>query len=283
MLTLAALVAALLACGFLVFRSNILARPSNPIAQTAAAAQPIFHSLTFEPITSRDQLLSLAARAEINATSDTKALVPALQTAFSEWLIARLQSQSPEIYRSWRKQHGYIPLDAKDMSSLWNRVPEDHKARFGSALAENFDTAAEFDRLWPLAWADPTNRPAKVCTDPKGFILSVVNRPASFPSFPDVNGSLGSSVWVGQISKYMRSWWKPPRSIEQIAHQISKQTVQGNGSITLAIAGVMLEFADGTKRPLCAGFFFDPVSTTWQLDWVSLQNDANQDLAIFEY
>lgn len=251
-------------------------RPRPDLVEAAAlAAKPVYQRLRFEPFQNVERLESLATAAEVVADSSSTELVPAFQRAFLDWLSVRFIDSDAAAYQAWRRASGYVPLDRAELNSAWNHVSKDYKRLFGENLPSNFDISHAFARLWSAEADKPFNRPVALSSEPAGMIFSLGTRKAFEPIYPDLQGSLGSAVWVGNISKYMRSWWKPPLSIEQLS--------RSNSPLHLGVAGVMIEYADGSRRPLTAGLFYDPQEKRWMLDWVAIQNEPSRELEGFEY
>ena len=265
------------AMGGLMFslRAGFLSQRSDEVEKAALAAKPVFQTLRFEPFQSAERVQSLAKTAEVVADPPSAELVPALRQAFSEWLAVRFVAVDVGEYQTWRQKNGYLPLDRAELNSAWNHLSKDYKRTFGENLPADFDISKAFVRLWPVTSDKPFNRPVAISSEPAGMIFSLATRKAIEPIYPDLDGSLGSAVWVGNISKYMRSWWKPPRSIEQLG--------KSSSPIHLGVAGALIEYADGSRRPLTAGFFYDSQEKRWMLDWVAIQNEPSRELEGFEY
>jgi hypothetical protein len=73
----------------------------------------------------------------------------------------------------------------------------------------------------------------------------------------------------------MRCWWMPPVDTETL--------VKRYGEAAYADVGIILEYADGSRKPFVLAMIWDPGSKSWFVEHVIIYNYPAADVSALEY
>jgi hypothetical protein len=199
-----------------------------------------------------------------------------LRTAVAQFVYFRFVQTSVTEYKDWRRSGKHTLRTVEDMERSWGI-----KGDYAGMFKEEFPAAAPleevFDRFWN-AGLEPhggANRPIAVAAEPAGLtaVFGVRRRPGE--ERPYVEGQMPRELWHGAVAGTLRRWWTPPRSVEWLLKNV--------GPVPCAEVGLIVEFADHSRRPLILSYFWDAVGKTWTLENVNTNNCDTNKVTALEY
>jgi len=195
--------------------------------------------------------------------------------ATAEFIHMRFLQDSPAAYREWRKRKGYAQRSEEIIKGsgvavnwgFWTNRPGQEPSFVDLADLMDGSFAASLDALGGRA------RPVKIATDAEAFVIDFYREDRGHPT-PKLEGTMGSDLWLGNISASPLSLWEPPHS--------RKTLLSKPGWLRGACVGVILEGATGDRLPWLFTWIQDPENQKWYLSWVNIQNyDGNLPMIVF--
>lgn len=176
--------------------------------------------------------------------------------AVSEFLYFRFIRDDLETYVRWRLHRGDSFRSAEIMHTNW-MVASDYESYFGRELGDSQslrDVFLEIARFRESSIPD-SQRPVGMTIDPSGLILG----------FDHAGTDLGyGRVDLGSDER-VRFWYEPRLGSHRcwFGSGIDYDSAE---LVLSAIVGVVMEYADGSKRPMMVLAFLDPSVGHWSIE-----------------
>lgn len=200
----------------------------------------------------------------------------ALLDEVADFLYFRFAQPSVEAYKAWRRSTGCRFKDLAESLRPWY-VDEAYEAYFGEPFPDDPDVERLFDRFWSagLEWGGGVNRPVALAEEPKGLACVFGTITPGDPRRAMLAGEMSADLWHGGIASTMRGWWRPAQS--------TRDLLKRHGRAHYAVVGVILEYADGSRRPLILTWPWDPHAQRWVLEDVNVKNFPAAALSAMEF
>jgi hypothetical protein len=194
----------------------------------------------------------------------------------ADFLYYRYAQSSVETYKAWRLGEGYRWRPLEVMLDPWY-VDRGYKVYFDEEPPPELDLEAAFDRFWSAAldYGDGANRVVALPGEAKGLLCRFSRVTRAKPTAEPVGGEIPFELWYGGVAMTMRAWFEPPRAKSDV--------LAINGETLAAEIGLVLEFADGRRRPLFLTYYWDPAGRRWWLEHVNQNNDDWRKVSALEY
>jgi len=191
--------------------------------------------------------------------------VAAVRDEAATFLYKRFVRSDLDEYISWRESKGCKLRDEQDIRAN-ERAFTDYSTIIGRPIPSTPTVKSIFAAYWTatLAWGGGLNRPAAIARTAAGSSITIGDSKDSYYPRLFLEGELGNRLWYGPDSAAMRSWFSPRTQ--------PKDVVKRYGKVGIAEVGIVMQWADGSRRPLILGFFRDPVTVKWVL-WQVNQNN----------
>lgn len=258
------------------WRSGIMARPQQSPGELARAEYDR-RSMTPLRRLQRADFVGLLSKGELPAGGTEGIDFPGLLDEAGDFLYYRLAQDDPAVYVAWRSEHGYrfLPFDA---FAKENNLDAMHKEALGSPLPADATMESVYPQFWKVGstlFGDVSKFEA-IATDPAGTAVCIGKMPlSSMRNRPRLRGTMGD-LWYGDSSATMRSWFQPPTSVKDMADPSSQ--------VTVAEVAVLLEFANGDRRPFVMTYARDSTHQRWVLEFICQYNiPSNGMLSALEY
>jgi hypothetical protein len=253
--------------------------------QTAEDGARAFATISMSPLRSfsdpADLGVKLAERMDVRPIGTPEGITDSatlsLHQAVADFLFHRFLQDSPARYREWREQHGYR---AKSVEEMIARADLEYTYRLftGGDLPPDITHEQAFDRLWApsLEYGSGFNRPVAVAADRRGLSTVLGWWTSSNQERVSVEGELSRHLWRGGTAANMRNWWKPRFDAQEL--------IKRDGRVLFAEVGLVVEYADGTRRPMVMNYARDPQHSEWVLLHVTAYNfPSGSPLSPLEY
>ncbi len=174
-------------------------------------------------------------------------------------------SASSSDYGEWRSEQGDVLLPIGDMKAD-PLLPGIYEFLLGSPLSDEQNAERVFDKLWKAGreFGHGACQATSVTSTSKGLLMAFKHLTPDDRKPPTLDGEMGAQLWVGGISTRATNWWRPRTSLEQ--------AVARDGGVLGGYLAAIVEFADGTRRPMLWSFHWDSGSQRWQLTNIFLFN-----------
>jgi len=274
-----------------MWRMHMFPRSTVPVSemngrQLAQYAQGVYHGFRVESIAdapSPDAVLGFLEGAAIEdedaaASGDLERDRDELLRFVAEFLYYRYVQGSVDVYKRWRREHGYVLKPTDRLIKTWT-VPEDYELFFGEPYPGDDAFERVFDRFWNdgLSRKGEASRVVGVCVDPEArgvaFGSTSVEDPGVGPFF---EGKLGVYLWLGRSGGTMRNWWSTPQG--EFDDWLA--TV---GRARLGTVSLIAQFESGDRFPMQVQFYQDPQSRKWWLLWITVNNVLDNSVGATEY
>lgn len=276
--------AAVVAAGwlFVVRNRGLFVEPSETrrIVIEAASRYRTMDMLPLAEVVSGGKLRELVR--EANITGPLRSEDPrmeALADLVSQFVERRFVAGSSTDYREWRESQGYAWADREWLEGVWG-IGRDYSIIVGEAYPEGAPLAQIFDEYYQAAlqYGDGANRPAAVATSPEGRCIATAILTRDQPDRAPLTCDLGFDLWHGATNGTARSWWRPPHSTEEL--------IQREGAVLCADVGLVVEFADRSRRPVVVTATWDSAVSRWTLQHLCMYNFPPEQmgrLSAFDY
>jgi len=221
------------------------------------------------------QQVDIRKRNAVNVNDDQmKQLVREL----SSFLYFRFSQDSVDDYLQWRRQDGYHLKSMREMIDPW--FVDDSYVNFyklGAKLPEDASVGDLFRQFWDAerSMKKPGDFARAIATDSKGLLVVPGNISKANPTEPPLDGIIPFNLWYGAYNITLRNWWNPHHSRDELLDKYD--------SIPCASVGIIMEFGDGSRRPLDLVYYYDPIDGRWILQSISENNFVNDGIAGLEY
>lgn len=199
----------------------------------------------------------------------------ALASALAEFLWHRFSLRSAQAYIEWQKRtsHEIRPFDELV------RVRADFEHLFGEPIPPSLSVESVFAKFFDvsLSLGDGANDPVGVAVDRSGLVARFGIVRSMRPSErPWVSGDLPLEMWHVRGGGTMRSWWRP--SAGDLA-----SVLEEHGEALCATVGLILEYRNGSRRPLVFTYYWHPVVETWELNCINAYNGHGDFISAMEH
>jgi len=273
------------ACVWLVvFSDRFRGGQAGAQAETAeavlASGRDVYASIrTMAPLDAPDQIRSALQHMtfEGEARRIDTARRQRLLDELADFFVNRFTADDARKYVDWRLSQGYAWRDLEDMDRQWS-IREAHEVVFSEPWKDGDDKRARaFLRFaeHSLKRGDGLNRPVAIAAEARGLVTRFDTLTAVYHSVGMLEGELGTKYWHGVNAATMRGWFKWKRTPED--------TMKRQRRLDAALSGVVVEYADGSRRPILFEHWWDPIDRAWVLRRVSVMNFRHRNLSTMEF
>ncbi|MCL4741622.1 MAG: hypothetical protein KJZ54_05395 [Phycisphaerales bacterium] len=264
-------VAAGLAIGVLAYvRLTRLSPETDPQRFWMAEGERVYSRFSALRLNDPAVVTRVVASAVVEDPEELSARVPnavaQIRDEVARLLIARMSAQTADEYVSTLTEYGYRLKATEEFESRYGPL-----ARLAQRCGANGEEPIVVLRaLW---MHEPSRRalPVEMCTDTEAAIITFARttRDHFVSRYPA--GGLGSDLWLGRSSAACRFWMQPA--------VMRQQVVAKHGETIAAQAGFIVGVVGSQRRPLMISLFYDPDTSRWWIDGVSVQNYIGSDTA----
>ncbi len=178
---------------------------------------------------------------------------------------------NPDRYIRWRQSQGYRWTDRDHLEMNWTVHEAWPLIVPGGSPFPGYDHldrvfVGVFDSILDLNGGRP--RPVGICAVPDGLLIDRDFPTKGNPDLDLISGMMDTELWHGHSVGTLCSFWQPPRTYDQI--------LVNDGSVEVVRIGIVVEFADGSRRPVIQKWLFDPKADRWFLYVVNEQHDEGK-------
>lgn len=202
----------------------------------------------------------------------------ALLDDVAAFLRLRFAAPSFDEYCAWRRASGKELISVGELVSTWcvdDRCPDE----LGTPYEVSASSEELFRQFWDAApkWKNGGAWPTKIAAEGKGFVIACGPFSSDAPTNrPSVGGEMPREVWIGNIGGTSQPWWQTPGGKNGRLPDRFRST-------QCAEVGMVMEYADGSRRPMVLTFLWDPVLNVWTLQWINLYNYPLEKVGPIEY
>ncbi len=186
-----------------------------------------------------------------------------LRTVMAQFVHYRLLDPDLDRYIAWRHGRGDVVKPKGEIYLL----AEDYESLFNEPMPLNMSSEQVFRRFYEHMESiqDKANTPIAISEDPDAqFFHMWWEHPHIGPAFVTVDNALGNDFWIGNRSAGSGTWiWG---ALDDHKFYLSTNPV------LKAMAGVIVQYADGDRYPLVLNLHWDPNSAQWMIDGISAAN-----------
>lgn len=199
-----------------------------------------------------------------------------LLSEVAQFLRLRIAGESPAEYISWRRSQGYRWRTEEELRALG--CVEAYEFRMPRSWSSAGSMEARFEEMWrsSRSFGGPVNAPRALCTarGSIGIIGGSIDnaRPSSWRPFDRLIASATGDESPGLTSV---QWLVGPRSREDL--------MSAHGPVEFATVCIVIEYSDGSRRPLALTYLWDPAGPRWMHDVVSERGGSMYDVAGIDY
>lgn len=234
-----------------------------------AGFQPLADITDFEPLLSAH--LDKAAMEALGVNRSRTLL-----SEVASFLRLRLRGDSPSDYVAWRRARGYDWRPYQELVDL--AIVDAFRVRTSRKWSASDPIEERFAQMWRSAreWKGHVNVPVGIGTSKEsmGVVWGSINWRQSSTYRPigtvipaagrDQTGSLTSVQWL-----------TPARNRATLLKE--------NEAVEFAAIGVLIEYADGSRRPLTLTFLWDPQTRRWVHDLLTVFAGAKDEILGIDY
>lgn len=240
-------------------------------AEAYAAGESAFEKVRFAPLkpgVTRESVRAALAGADVHGGQlVNEGAVEGALDLVADLFYHRFCQSSPAAYRAWRDGLGDVPRGLTEMIERGDLI-ETYRSLTGRELppADYVTVESVFDELWEasLAYGGGYNRAVAIASDDAGVVVHFGLWTPADRGRRAVSGRLPADVWRGGSAGNLRSWWRPPVGVDAM--------IEKHGRVVFAEVGVVLAYADGSRRPHQVCLVFDPDRGVWVMQNVTAQN-----------
>ncbi|MCW5775240.1 MAG: hypothetical protein KIS87_02165 [Phycisphaeraceae bacterium] len=195
----------------------------------------------------------------------------------NEFVRLRLANPAPAQYVRWRRNQGYAFRTIDDMKRSWF-IHTDWEFHYSEPFPDEAPVERVFARFFTDAFTlkDGYNKPVAIARVPEGLICTVARVESLHGAHrPVPNGTLGRNAWAGATNGTLRNWWRHERNGEALLKE--------HGSVLCAEVGILLQFEDGSRRPLVLTLVLDPRDNEWRIEFLNTYNCDLMRTMAFEF
>jgi len=196
--------------------------------------------------------------------SHTESDVLGVTNAVAALLYHRYAQADPEVYIRWRLQAGYVFVDRNKLL-VASGEGASYEACFGHRPSDDQTLNEIFRDFWnyQINNAALHNRPVAVAGASLGQSVVFGTRStvpgAKINRRPKPRGDLGNDAWNVRPAAFTR-WFTPAFNPDG-----SEQTLRA------ATYGIVVQYADGSRRPLVFHLTQHSTSKQWLVDWITIR------------
>lgn len=187
----------------------------------------------------------------------------------------RFVQPDPEAYIRWRREEGYTLRDADAMAMLGmeaiHRQAFDRPPENGATVDQVFRALLAAERPRDTAAWRATRLPAAALGMACVAGTITLDRMQRAP----VSGEMPADLWQGRVGGAVPNWFRRGRSIDEL--------LRSEPGVEYADAGLVVEFADGSRRPLVVTLIRDPGDGRWRIEYLLVWNYPLERLTPFVF
>lgn len=198
-----------------------------------------------------------------------------LATMLAEFSWYRFNVRSSQEYIEWQKRTSH---EIRHFDELV-RVHADFEHLFGEPIPASSGVEEVFARFFDvsLSLGDGANDPVAVANDRKGLVARFgVVRSMRPSERPWVSGDIPLAMWHVRGGGTMRSWWRP---VEGDLGSI----IEERGEALCATIGLIVEYLNGSRRPLVFTCYWHPSAERWEIDSINAYNSRGGFISAMEH
>lgn len=269
----AGFVVMLTAGALMIHRSRLLTHDvsdelTRQVAAEAAAEFAVFEIAPLESATNTQAILGRAAVIVGEDLHDPTKAVKLLGFV-AQFLDTYYAEDGLQRYIDWRRRNGYVLTTIEEMRSN-PQISRVYPYLYnGEAIPARMTAEQAFAAIWKgnRAIRSGANIPTGIASDSDGlYVRYRLLRPGDLtpPLFPPHLRML----WIGRISMTACNFWHDDYKLDEAAAQ--------HGSVLIAHLSALIQFRDGTRRPLTWVCYWCPEREDWRFVTL-LQTNVIQD------
>jgi hypothetical protein len=248
------------------------------VERTARLAKPIYATLPHVSIPSSiDEAVSIIELAPVRGLDRVgKERWRELVHTAAEFVVRRFGRDDPAAYREWRLASGMKWRSREFLQQHWT-IEEQYLKYAGKPLEPGVPLPEAFDLLWrgKAETHGGFNRPVGMAGSTEGLSIVFGTMTPGNPVREHLTGRLSEELWHGGISGTHCAWLVPARPY--------RERIDAGETVEYASLGVIMEHADGSRRPLIMTFFWEPLTARWELQILNTNNEPSAKRVAFDY
>jgi len=259
----AAIVASL--ATILIQQEFFASRESSSVARTKRAAAD-FARLEMTPLDDFGRARAALAQAQWH---DPDGLVPIpdreqLIDHVAQFLHMYYAGTTEEFAR-WQRTLGHDLYSREHMMAHWS-LEEAYQYYDHRELPQDLgqDQMYAEVKAMMIAHAHGMNQAVSMAADSDGMMVVAKSLTPVDRTWPMISQPRATEDWTGGRSMVSMRWWRPP---SELAAELER-----NREVTGAVVGIVLGFADGSRRPLNFHCFRDAARARWQIEHIVILN-----------
>lgn len=235
--------------------------------RVAAQAAPIFMALATDPFEDRDDVRrAVQARLLVGQQLASQQQLNELTKSLEDFLTLLFLEESPDPYMEWRRRSGAIMLGMDDLMKLgWDMAlaQQSLSELSGEAPPQASDVPGLYRYFWRASRkvGNGANQPVRVASG-DGFVSIFKRFTPQDTASPYIETSIGPEFWQGGVGRSGRFWWRESSSLEAI--------LANRGSVLTSHTGCIMEFKNGTRRPMLVFQYWSDDDQRWLIQNVGV-------------
>lgn len=258
----------LLAGGFAWFRLTRVTAESDPRRYWAREGAATYAGIQTVSLSNAEGVRDALAAAPVEDADGHLTGAPdaleALRRHVADYLLARFNAATAAEYATWMEAQGYRPLGTEEFERLYGPL--------GSMARVSGATSTDIGEVFTAMWNYPPSRcatPDAMGRSPEAIVIAVGAGNSNRPIPVEVEGALGHHLWYGGSTAKCRFWMGPPVPRDKL--------ITRHRQILAAEIALILSVPGSDRRPLMLHAFYDPSTSRWWIDGVSVTNYVGDD------
>lgn len=205
-------------------------------------------------------------------TTISPAELSELWSAAAEALHVIFVNQDLDTYLAWRRSGGYELHTDEHLKDVIG-VGLYYKFYLGKDLPKETSVGEAFKDLWQQTHAGnaPQAKVVGIASGARGLAASVGTLQPSRAIRSGNFGGLGREIWVGDVASTSPSWF------------VDRSKAASTQPIVYADVGAIMEFQNGTRRPVVLTFYREAAPKKWRLQFINQYNYRDSDCSVLIY
>jgi hypothetical protein len=213
---------------------------------------------------------------QVNDAPISERQLQALRTATARFLWLYYGESTCDKYIEWKRENGCeLILTATMLGQNGGR--EGYEFYFRRPVPEDLSGEQLYREIWKAnrTCCGGKNHARGMASSRSGVIIRTAHLTSVQPRLLEpIQGELPPEVWQGGRVLCCRTWWTQPFTIEN---------QPPNARILAAYFAAVLEFDDGSHRPVLLHWLWDDRLTRWHLSAVNVMNTDDREVIGLEY
>ncbi len=248
--------------------------PETEVEAMARQGAQAFSSLPVTPFTSEQAIAdALRHNADIQFQAGQPELSPhqaqLLFESAARFLWLYYGETSIEPYLTWRQATGFRLIPQQEMIELFG-ANEGYQFYYGRDIPPGLSDEQLYEAIWTAnrTCCNNKNHAVAVAADKRAVVVrSLWNPTGELQAIDAIEGAFSADIWQGARIICCRTWWQPQQPL----------TLHTRGVLE-AVLAIVLEFKDGSRRPMLLQWHWNNAASNWRLIAVSVMNTADRDV-----